>query len=135
MQCIALHPTIVKHSLFVYIGEKLPMVPRRIDRSENPSNDPNIDSPFSEPIVLLIEDSIDLHNFSPKEIPSVVKEYLEQCRRAGIYEVRLIHGRGKGIQRRIVHSLLEKHPWVLSFKDAPPESGGWGSTVAVLRKH
>ena len=89
---------------------------------------------MGEPVVLPIEDSIDLHAFAPKDIPSVVEEYLEQCRQAGIYEVRIIHGRGKGIQRQIVRSLLEKNPLVLSFKDAPPESGGWGSTVVVLRR-
>lgn len=104
------------------------------DQSEKNSDDPEMDSPFSQPVVVPIEDSIDLHAFSPKDIPSVVEEYLEQCRRAGIYEVRLIHGRGKGVQRRIVRSILERHPWVWSFKDAPPESGGWGSTVVVLRK-
>jgi len=92
------------------------------------------DSPFGEPVVVPIEDSIDLHAFAPKDIPSVVEEYLEQCRRAGIYEVRIIHGRGRGIQKRIVQSLLEKHPWVLSFQDAPPESGGWGATLVVLRR-
>ncbi len=91
------------------------------------------DSPFTEPVVLPLEDSIDLHAFSPKDIPSVVEEYLEQCRRARLSEVRIIHGRGKGIQRRIVRSILEKHPLVLSFKDAPPESGGWGSTAVVLK--
>jgi len=90
------------------------------------------DPPFDEPVVVPIEDSIDLHAFAPKDIPSVVEEYLEQCRRAGIYEVRIIHGRGTGIQKRIVQSLLEKHPWVLSFQDAPLESGGWGATVVVL---
>ena len=92
------------------------------------------DSPLSEPVVLPIEDSIDLHAFSPKDIPSVVEECIEQCLRAGIYEVRLIHGRGKGIQRQIVRSVLEKHPRVLSFRDAPPEAGGWGATVAALRR-
>ncbi len=74
-----------------------------------------------------------MHAFSPKDISSIVAEYLEQCRRAGIYEVRIIHGRGKGVQRRIVRSILENHPRVLSLKDAPPESGGWGATVALLR--
>lgn len=102
-------------------------------RQKPPENPDNSDSPFSEPIVVPIEDSIDLHAFSPKEIPSVVEEYIEQCVRAGIYEIRIIHGRGKGIQRRIVQSILEKHPLVASFKDAPAEAGGWGATVAVLR--
>ena len=81
-----------------------------------------------------VEESIDLHAFSPKEIPSVVEEYIQECVRAGIYEVRIIHGRGKGIQRQIVRSLLEKSPLVLSFKEAPPEAGGWGSTVLELKK-
>ena len=99
------------------------------------SPDQERDLPFKEPVVLPVEDSIDLHAFSPREIPSVVEEYLEQCRRAGIYEVRIIHGKGKGIQRQIVRSLLEKSPLVLSFKEAPPESGGWGATVALLKRY
>ncbi|MBI2359025.1 MAG: Smr/MutS family protein [Deltaproteobacteria bacterium] len=97
------------------------------------SRDQDSGSPFGEPIVVPIEDSIDLHAFSPKDIPSVVEEYLEQCRQAGLYQVRLIHGRGKGIQRRIVRSILEKHPRVKSFKDAPVEAGGWGSTIVELK--
>jgi dsDNA-specific endonuclease/ATPase MutS2 len=92
------------------------------------------DSPFSEPIVLAIEDSIDLHTFAPRDIPSVVAEYLEQCKQAGLTEVRIIHGRGTGVQRNIVRSILEKHPRVVSFQDAPAEAGGWGATVVVLRE-
>ena len=90
------------------------------------------ESPFTEPIVLPIEDSIDLHAFHPKDIPSVVEEYLEQCQQAGLAEVRIIHGRGTGVQRNIVRSILQKHPRVLSFQDAPAEAGGWGATVVVL---
>jgi dsDNA-specific endonuclease/ATPase MutS2 len=101
---------------------------------QKPPQDHEFDSPFTEPIVVPIEDAIDLHAFSPKEIPSVVEEYLEQCIQSGIYEVRIIHGRGTGVQRRIVQSILEKHPRVSSFKDAPAEAGGWGATVVVLRK-
>ena len=92
------------------------------------------ESPFTEPIVLPIEDSIDLHAFHPKDIPSVVEEYLEQCGLAGLAEVRIIHGRGTGVQRNIVRSILQKHPLVLSFQDAPAEAGGWGATVVVLRE-
>jgi len=103
------------------------------ERPEKSSTSERSDSPFSGLVVLPIEDSIDLHAFSPQDIPSVVEEYIEQCLRAGIYKARIIHGRGKGIQRQIVRSLLENHPRVVSFKDAPPESGGWGSTVVVLR--
>lgn len=92
------------------------------------------DPPIDEPITIPIEDSIDLHTFQPKEVASVVEEYLEECRRAGFAEVRLIHGKGIGVQRNIVRSVLSKHPTVLSYHDAPAEAGGWGSTVVVLKQ-
>jgi DNA-nicking Smr family endonuclease len=75
-----------------------------------------------------IEDSIDLHTFQPKEIHIVVEEYLYQAVQKGFREVRIIHGRGIGVQRKIVHSLLEKHPAVISFRDESDR----GSTVVVL---
>jgi DNA-nicking Smr family endonuclease len=90
--------------------------------------------PFDDPVVLPLEDSIDLHPFQPKDIPSVVEEYLQQCIDAGILEVRLIHGKGKGVQRDIVRSLLEKHPAVAAFHDAPAEAGSWGATVVILQQ-
>ena len=98
------------------------------------SSDREQDAPFSEPVAIPLEDSIDLHAFQPKDISSVVEEYLEQCVAAGLSEVRIIHGRGVGVQRNIVRSLLEKHPGVDSFHDAPPQAGGWGATRIVLRK-
>ena len=66
-----------------------------------------------------IEDSIDLHTFQPRDIKSVVEEYVNAAQEAGLREVRLIHGRGRGIQRGIVQAALEKHPLVESFDDAP----------------
>jgi len=105
--------------------------PRKDKLGESSVSD--ADSPFAGQIVIPIEDSLDLHPFAPQDIPSVVEEYIEQCSQAGIYEIRLIHGRGMGIQRRIIRSLLEKHPQVLAFKDAQAESGGWGATVAILK--
>jgi len=81
-----------------------------------------------------IEDWIDLHTFSPKEIPSLVEEYLGECRRKGFKEVRIIHGKGKGVQRTIVHSLLEKNPLVESYRIAPDDQGGWGATLVYLKK-
>jgi DNA-nicking Smr family endonuclease len=92
------------------------------------------DPPFDQPVVLPIEDSIDLHPFLPKEIPSVVEEYLEQCRKSGFRELRIVHGKGIGVQRAVVRSVLEKHPAVESFRDAPAEAGGWGATIVVLRR-
>jgi len=81
-----------------------------------------------------IEDWIDLHTFSPKEIPSLLEEYLLECQKKGFKEARIIHGKGKGIQRSIVHSFLKRSPLVESFKMAPPEAGSWGATIAVLKK-
>ncbi|MGH7369495.1 MAG: Smr/MutS family protein [Candidatus Methylomirabilaceae bacterium] len=91
------------------------------------------EEPFEEPVRLPIEEVFDLHPFAPNEIPSVVDEYLEQCRQAGLFEVRLIHGKGMGAQRAVVRRLLAKHPDVVSFGDAPPEAGGWGATLVRLR--
>ena len=91
------------------------------------------DPPFVDPVVLPLEDHLDLHPFQPKEIASVVEEYLNECQRAGFSEVRLIHGKGIGVQRNSVRSVLNKHPVVLSFQDAPLEAGGWGATIVTLK--
>lgn len=101
--------------------------------SPDQSSDIAQDRPFEEPVRLPIEEVLDLHTFAPKEVASVVEEYLAQCRQAGIPEVRLIHGKGTGTQRAIVRQLLMNHPDVLSFADAPPERGGWGATVVRLK--
>jgi DNA-nicking Smr family endonuclease len=79
-----------------------------------------------------IEDSIDLHTFAPRDIPSVVEEYINAAHEAGFGEVRLIHGRGKGIQRGIVQAALEKHPLVVEFWDSTESH--LGATVARLRR-
>src|ERR1043165_3879801 len=105
---------------------------RRDDHDPPDEFDDSAGNPFDDPVILPVTDSIDLHPFAPRDIPSVVEEYLRQCVDAGIYEVRIVHGRGLGVQRRIVQSLLKKHALVASFKDAPPEAGGWGATIAVL---
>jgi dsDNA-specific endonuclease/ATPase MutS2 len=89
--------------------------------------------PFDDPISIPLEDHLDLHLFQPKEIASLVEEYLDECRRAGFSEVRLIHGKGIGVQRNIVRSVLSKHPAVQSYHDAPAEAGGWGATVVILK--
>ncbi len=99
---------------------------------KNASADP--DSPFGAPVVLAPSDGLDLHPFQPRDIPGVVEEFLEQARQAGFREARLIHGKGKGVQRHIVRALLEKHPAVESFRDAPLEAGSWGATLVVLKK-
>lgn len=83
-------------------------------------------------IVVPIEDVIDLHTYHPGDVKSLLEEYIPACIDKGVYEIRIIHGKGKGVQRRIVHSLLSKHPDVASFQTAGPEAGGWGATVARL---
>jgi DNA-nicking Smr family endonuclease len=84
-------------------------------------------------VELPVEDSIDLHPFAPRDIPDVVREYLVAAHAAGYREVRLIHGRGIGVQRERVRSALGKHPLVAEFADATPDRGGWGATIACLR--
>jgi len=86
------------------------------------------------PVLIPIEDWIDLHTFHPSEIPSLLEEYLLECKKKGFREVRIIHGKGKGVQRNIVHSFLKKSPLVETFKTAEPEAGSWGATTAYLKK-
>ena len=90
---------------------------------------------FQEPVEVPIEPFIDLHTFSPKEIPEVLKSYIEECQKAGFREVRIIHGKGIGVQRKIVHSCLKKNLLVETFSSAPPGAGGWGATIALLKVH
>lgn len=89
--------------------------------------------PFPEPVSLPLEDSIDLHAFALQDIPSVVESYLEAAAREGFREVRLIHGRGKGVQRERVRRALAASPLVERFAQAPPERGGWGATLVWLK--
>jgi DNA-nicking Smr family endonuclease len=88
---------------------------------------------LDSPIRIPIEESIDLHAFSPKEVVSVVEEYLEEAAKQGLRQVRIIHGRGTGTQRRMIRSALSRHPRVEAFGNAPPETGGWGATFVLLR--
>jgi dsDNA-specific endonuclease/ATPase MutS2 len=91
------------------------------------------DGPFSEPVRIPIEDQLDLHAFRPSEIAEVVDAYLDAALEAGFREVRLIHGRGKGVQRARVQGLLARDRRVERFADAPPVRGGWGATMVRLR--
>ena len=90
------------------------------------------DSPFPDSVVLPLEGVLDLHPFAPHEIRSVVEEYLTQCRAAGFSVVRLIHGKGRGVQRENVRALLARLPFVQAFHDAPSEAGGWGATIVTF---
>jgi hypothetical protein len=90
---------------------------------------PDLDHPVEIPI----EDALDLHPFPPRDIPDVVASYLEEAAARGLDEVRVIHGRGIGVQRERVRSLLAKHPLVLEYSDATPDRGGWGATLVRLK--
>lgn len=81
-----------------------------------------------------IEDSLDLHSFLPRDVASVVSEYLDEARRRGFQEVRLIHGKGKGVRRAEVRRMLVGDARVAEAFDAPPERGGFGATVVRLRR-
>jgi dsDNA-specific endonuclease/ATPase MutS2 len=87
----------------------------------------------NEPLPIPITDVFDLHAVHPKEVEAAVEAYLEEAGRLGFKHLRIVHGRGIGVQRQIVRSVLARTPFVVSFSDAPPEAGGWGATVVNLR--
>ena len=87
------------------------------------------EDPFTDPVVLAIGDSIDLHSVPPREVKAIVEEYLIEARRLGYRIVRIIHGKGIGVQREMVRSILARTSFVISFADAP----GLGSTLAELK--
>ena len=94
-------------------------------------DEPDADRPSQTPHSVRIEDTLDLHTFAPHDVRSVVDEYVRAAHAAGFREIRLIHGRGGGTQRGIVHASLERHPLVSAFWDAPETH--LGATVAALR--
>jgi DNA-nicking Smr family endonuclease len=79
-----------------------------------------------EPVQLPIEDELDLHTFRPAEVPDLMHDDLHECVRAGIFSVRIIHGKRKGVEKRRVQQILARHPMVVASRDAPLEAGGWG---------
>jgi dsDNA-specific endonuclease/ATPase MutS2 len=88
--------------------------------------------PFGAPVPLPITDVFDLHSVSPRDVEPVVEEYLAEAHRLGFKALRIIHGRGIGVQRETVRRVLERTPFVASYGDAPMEAGGWGATVVTL---
>jgi len=92
------------------------------------------DGPPEEPVAIPVEDVLDLHPFRPGETASVVEEYVAAAAAKGFRQVRLVHGRGAGVQRSIVRATLARSPHVLSYSDATPDRGGWGATEAVLKE-
>jgi dsDNA-specific endonuclease/ATPase MutS2 len=91
------------------------------------------DNPFPEVVDIEITDSLDLHAFHPRDVKAVVTEYLKEARKKGFRVVRIIHGKGVGVQRETVRKVLSETEFVKSFKNAPEFSGSWGATIAVFK--
>ncbi len=87
------------------------------------------DESFEQPI----DGTLDLHTFSPKDVVSLVPEYIEECHARGIHHLRIIHGKGTGTLRNIVHSILQAHPLVESYRHESGSGGSWGATVVDLK--
>jgi dsDNA-specific endonuclease/ATPase MutS2 len=97
-------------------------------------DDDNEDEGDSEEVAVLeIDGVLDLHTFAPKEIKTLIPDYIEECLARGITEIRIIHGKGIGNLRRLVHSILDKHPKVVGYRLCSQISGGWGATEADLK--
>jgi DNA-nicking Smr family endonuclease len=86
-------------------------------------------NPFPEPVVIEITDVFDLHTIPPRQVKAVVEEYLREAHAKGFRVVRIIHGKGKGVQRGIVRSVLAQADFVVDWTDAPPDAGGLGATI------
>ncbi len=106
-----------------------------MDIWDNERNDTGNDEEyFAGPIEVPITDTLDLHTFRPRELKPLLDDYFEACLEKGIYSVRIIHGKGKGILKKSVQSILASHRWVERYSDAPPDAGGWGATRVWLTK-
>lgn len=86
-----------------------------------------------EPVRIPVTDVFDLHSVPPRDVEGVVEAYLEEARRLDLRALRLIHGRGIGVQRETVRRVLARTPFVLDYGDAPGEAGGWGATLVTLK--
>ena len=105
--------------------------PSAVESDEEEDFDP--DNPFPDPIVIEITDVFDLHTIQPREVKAVVQEYLQQARAKEFESVRIIHGKGIGVQREMVRSILAKTEFVCDWSDAPSEAGGWGATIVRFK--
>ena len=90
-------------------------------------------NPFPEPLAFELTDVLDLHTIAPRDVRRAVEAYLAEAHRRGFRSVRLIHGKGRGVQRATVRAILARTPFVVDWTDAPPQAGGLGATIARLR--
>jgi len=89
---------------------------------------------LGDPIPIPITDTFDLHTIAPRDVKAALEAYLEEAHRLGLTALRIIHGRGIGVQREIVRAVLARTEYVVAFGDAPAEAGGWGATIVTLRR-
>lgn len=104
------------------------MSPKGVKRAMDPEN------PFPEPVEIEITDVFDLHTIPPRDVKRVVEEYLELAREKGYPVVRIVHGKGIGVQRETVRTILARTDFVLDWTDAPPEAGGLGATIVRMKR-
>jgi len=97
------------------------------DKSVDPDN------PFPGVVIIPFQDFLDLHSIPPRQVRDAVEDYIEEAYRRGVQSVRIIHGKGIGVQREMVRSILSRSDIVVEFGDASPDFGGWGATVARLK--
>jgi dsDNA-specific endonuclease/ATPase MutS2 len=88
---------------------------------------------MEEPVRIPVTDVFDLHSVLPRDVKAVVEAYLEEAQRLGLKALRIIHGRGIGVQRETVRAVLARTEFVLDYRDAPAEAWGWGATIVTLR--
>lgn len=101
-----------------------------VEDEDNEALDPA--NPFPEPVIVQFSDVLDLHSIPPRQVRAVVEDYIEEAHGRGVRWVRIIHGKGIGVQREMVRSILSRTPCVVDFQDAPAEAGGWGATIVTL---
>lgn len=108
---------------------------RKIFRKKNKAEKKLPKDPLEErmPEAFVVTDILDLHGFFPEQVPEMIKAFLENANEIRIYTLRIIHGKGKSKLKWAVYKELEKYPQIARFKDAPPELGGWGSTIIYLK--
>ena len=107
-------------------------IAKEVENNDETFTDPF--NPFPEGVEIQITDVFDLHTIPPREVKVVVEEYLNEAARIGFSCVRIIHGKGIGVQREMVRSILARTSFVLDWTDAPPEAGGLGATIVRLRQ-
>jgi dsDNA-specific endonuclease/ATPase MutS2 len=100
------------------------------DRRAHESDHHNVSD---EPLPLPIDGTLDLHTFRPAEIPALLEDYIDECQKRGITTIRIVHGKGIGTLRELVHARLKKNPAVTSFRLAQADAGGWGATIATVK--